>query len=201
MADLLEFKKVSLFKNETYGIADVSFILERGRKYHLWVSEEEKLNTLAGLIEGRFQKESGFIGRAKRLFIQSDRLLLGEKNHLRSARQYLALGDDLFEFGGRKRSKYGFIQLLKAKHILDYPIYRLKGEDKIKFTLLALSFQESGLTLISRLLQMDLKEDLQAFLVRIIKESHTSCCLLSNRESAARPWNFAEFDLITHEIV
>lgn len=186
MADLLTFNKVSLYENETYGLSDISFTLERGKNYHLIVSNSEKRNTLAGLIEGRFRKESGYIDRKPGLFLQSDRLLLGEKQYLKEVRQYLALSNDLFEFDGRKRSKFGFIEKIKARHIIDYPIYRLKGEDKIKFALLALAFQETGITLISQLLTLNLTKELQLFTDRLIYGSLTSCCLLTSSEQTPK---------------
>lgn len=183
MAILVEFKNVSLFKEQPFGIKNISFKIERGRKYHLSLNHPEKVKSVSGLIEGRYRKESGYIERASRLFIQSDRLLMGEKQIMKEANKFLAMDSEMFGFGGRRRSKFGFIQTLKAKHLLDYPVYKLKGTDRIKFTLLALAFQETGLILISQLLGESLEEDQQEFLLRIISQTHTTCCLVSSGTS------------------
>ncbi len=180
MAILLKFQKVSLFREKPFGISRVSFDIERNRKYLIHIDNPEKLNTLAGLIEGRFQKESGYIEHQEKLFIQSDRLLLGEKIYDKTPRRWLALGSEFFKFGARQRSKFGMIQKLKAKHLLDFPIYKLRGEDRIRFTLLSLCFQESGIILISELLNRDLDDTQREFLVRIIRDTSTTCCVLTS---------------------
>ncbi len=179
MAILLKFKNICLFKDQPYGINKLTFKIERGRKYLFQTKSEDQLNTLAGLIEGRFRKQSGLIERADKLFIQSDRLLMGDKVYSQTVKEWLLLSNDLFQFGTRRRSKFGIIQTIKAKHLVDYPIYKLRGTDKIKFTLLALAFQEKGIILISKLQTLDLERSLQQFLQRIIDETHTTCCLLT----------------------
>ncbi len=184
MAILLNFRKVSLYKKEQFGIADISFEIERQRKYHLIVNSEEQLGSLAGLIEGRYRKQSGNILRDPKLFIQSDRLLLGEKTYSEYAGKWLALQSEFFKFGNRLKSKYSFIHSLKAKHLVDYPIYKLKDIDRMKFTLLALAFQETGIILISRLLTQDMSDQLREFLFRIIRDTNTTVCLLSS----SRDW-------------
>jgi hypothetical protein len=185
MAVLLKIRKVSLYKDQPFGINQLSLDIERGRKYHITVDNEEQLHTLAGLIEGRFKKQSGFIEKADRLFIQSDRLLLGDKVYSQTVKEFLFLSNDFFHFGGRRRSKFGFIQTLKAKHLVDYPIYKLREADKIKFTLLALAFQERGITLISKLPAMQVENTQHQFLQRIIDETHTTCCLLTSPNEAS----------------
>jgi hypothetical protein len=178
MATLLSFQKVSLFKDKPFGITGVSFEIERNRRYYLHTDLPERLNTIAGLVEGRYSKETGYIERKEKLFLQSDRLLLGEKIYEKKVGQWLALGSEFFNFGNRQRSKFGMIQSLNAAYLMDRPIYKLKGEDRIKFTLLALAFQESGIILISSLLTQDLDTSYKEFLLRIIRESHTTPCLL-----------------------
>jgi len=84
-----------------------------------------------------------------------------------------------FYFDGKRRSKRTFLDDLKAKHIRHFPIYRLKGEDRIKFTLLALTFQESGLLLISTLLNSALSPTLARYLERVINGTHCTLCLFS----------------------
>jgi hypothetical protein len=179
MAILLKFRNICLFKDQPYGINKLNFEIERGRKYLLQTRNEEQLHSLAGLIEGRFKKQSGLIEHADKLFIQSDRLLMGDKVYSQTVNQWLLLKNDSFLFGKRRRSKFGMIQTIKAKHLVDYPIYKLREADKIKFTLLALAFQEKGMILISRLLTLHLEESLLKFLQRIIDETHTTCCLLA----------------------
>ena len=189
MAVLLKFRNVSLFKNEPYGISRISLEIERGRKYRISVENEEQLNTLTGLLEGRFRKQSGLIERADKLFIQSDRLLLGDKVYSQTVKEFLFLRNDFFQFGGRRRSKFGFVQTIKAKHMVDYPIYKLRDSDKIKFALLAMAFQERGIILISQLHRLNLTPPLQQFLQRIIDETYTTCCLITSPEQASQtPW-------------
>ena len=75
---------------------------------------------------------------------------------------------------------------LKARSIKHFPIYRLKGEDKIKFTLLSLTFQESGLIIISRLPQLDLSPTLSDHLIRLIEDSHCAVCLLTDEPTSEK---------------
>lgn len=183
MAILINFQNVSLYPDESYGLANLSFTIERSRKYFIQLETAEKLNALAGLLENRFGNYSGFVERKDRLFVQSDRLLMGDRVYRREAKAYLAVDDQFFTFGGRKRSKFGFIETLNARRILDFPIYRLTPSDRIKFTLLALAFQESGLILISGLLTEDLDPVQQEFLKRVINQTQATCCLLGvNRD-------------------
>jgi hypothetical protein len=179
MAILIKFHNVSLFPGQPFGLSELSFEIERGRRYHLKTDVEERVSTVAGLLEGRFTKESGLIERSQRLFVQSDRLLLGDKSYMQTAEEWLLLQNEFFQFGNRRRSKFGFIQTLNAKHFLDYPIYKLHDQDRIKFTLLALAFQETGISLVSKLLTMDLADYQLNFLLRIIRETQSTCCLLS----------------------
>ena len=186
MAVLLKFRNVSLFKNESFGLNKISLEIERGRKYRLIAENEEQLNTLAGLLEGRFKKQSGLIERADKLFIQSDRLLLGDKVYSQTVKEFLFLRNDFFQFGGRRRSKFGFVQTIKAKHLVDYPIYKLRDSDKIKFALLAMAFQERGIILISQLNRLNLAPPLHQFLQRIIDETCTTCCLISSLKTVSQ---------------
>lgn len=179
MAVLLSFRNVSLFKDEPFGLSNITFDIERHRKYHLITKGEEQLNTLAGLMEGRYRKQSGYIERDSKLFIQSDRLLMGDKIYQETAGKWLAVRSEFFRFGNKTRSKFGFIQQLNARYLLDYPIYKLQGNDRIKFALLALAFQETGIILISKLPTLDLNDLFNDFLHRIIKDTNTTVCLLS----------------------
>lgn len=179
MSSLLKFRDVSLYKDKDFGITDVSFDIQKRKKTHFRLATQEKLKTLQGIIEGRFKPDGGIVHRFDRLFIQSDRLLLGDKIYSKNAGNWLKLQDEFFLFDGRRRSKLVFLNELKAKHIKHFPIYRLKGEDRIKFTLLALTFQETGLLLISQLLNTELSPTLAQHLERIVTGSHCTLCLFS----------------------
>lgn len=178
MPRLLEFRNVSLFKDKPFGVSGISFIIRPQGRYLMRVDNEQTLETLTGLIEQRFKKQSGYVERKDRLFVQSDRLLLGGKEYEKTPRKYLALNNEFFKFGGRQRSKTGFIESIRAKTYLDFPIYRLDPLHRLKFTLLAMAFQETGIILISRLPAMDLESDLEELFLRIINESHAACCLM-----------------------
>jgi len=179
MPSLIKFRDVSLFKSEDFGLIDVSFDIQQRKKIHFTLSSQEKIKTLQGLIEGRFQPASGIARRAERIFIQSDRLLLGDKVYTKNAGNWLKLQDEFFYFDGKRRTKRTFLDELKARHIRHFPIYRLKDEDRIKFTLLALTFQETGLLLISSLLSTSLSPTLSRHLERIVNGTHCTLCLFS----------------------
>ncbi|MBT4265279.1 MAG: hypothetical protein HN580_02355 [Deltaproteobacteria bacterium] len=179
MSSLIKFRDVSLFKDKDFGIIDVSFDIQKRKKIHFTLATQEKLKTLQGLIEGRFQPGSGIARRSDRIFIQSDRLLLGDKIYTKNAGNWLKLQDEFFYFDGKRRSKRTFLNELNARHIRHFPIYRLKGEDRIKFTLLALTFQETGLLLISNLLSSPLSSTLAQHLERLVNGTHCTLCLFS----------------------
>ena len=180
MAVLLKFQNVSLFKQEAYGLSEISFKLERNRRYSIRTRSEEQSKTLTGLIEDRFRKDHGYIERAKNLFIQSDRGLLGDRVFAQTAGEWLSVQNEFFQFGGRKRSKFGFIQSLNARHLIDFPIYKLDQTRRTTFALLSLAFQERGIILIDRLLDLELNTEQQELLKRIVRDTHTTCCLVSS---------------------
>ncbi len=182
MSSLIKFRDVSLFKGEDFGIVDVNFEIQKRKKTHFRLATQEKLKTLQGLIEGRFQPASGIARRDERIFIQSDRLLLGDKVLTKNAGNWLKQQDEFFYFDGKRRTKRTFLDDLKARNIRHFPIYRLKGEDRIKFALLALTFQESGLLLISTLLTTPLSPTLSRHLERIVNGTHCTLCLFSTKE-------------------
>jgi len=182
MTLLLKFSEVSFFKDEEFGISDVSFSIQKGKKYVFIFESEEKLNALLGIIEGRYQNDSGTIHRSNRLFWQSDRLLLGDKIYSKTAEKWLALNHEFFHFDGGKRSKRMFMESISARHIRHFPIYKLKGEDRIKFALLALAFQETGILLISRLPTLDLPMKLKPFFTRLVRGTHCTVCLFASLE-------------------
>lgn len=182
MPPLLKFLNVSLYKDQEFGICDIGFEIQKYRKYHFILPSQEKLETLLGLLEGRFQPQAGIVHRYTRIFTQSDRLLLGDKVYDSLAGSFLKLREEQFYFEDRKRSKQTFLHELKARHIRHFPVYKLKGEDRLKFALLALTFQENGLILISKLLQSNLSTELENHLQRIIRGTSCAVCLLTSED-------------------
>jgi len=179
MSPLIKFRDVSLYKEKEFGISGVSFDIEKRKKFHFTLATQEKLNTLQGIIEGRFKPDGGIVHRSDPIFIQSDRLLLGDRIYTKNVAQWLNLQDAFFYFDGKRRSKQVFLNELKARHIRHFPIYRLKGEDRIKFALLALTFQETGLLLISTLLNTELPPTLAQHLERVVNGTYCTLCLFS----------------------
>ncbi|PCI22624.1 MAG: hypothetical protein COB67_13310 [SAR324 cluster bacterium] len=192
MPDLLSFYHVSLYAQEPFGLNEVSFTLEKGKKYHLILEDEDTKNTLLGILENRYRIQSGVIRKHGDIFVQSDRLLLGDKVYTQQVDRWLGLKGEFFHFDGRKRSKYGFVEQLKARSITYFPIYKLKGEDKIKFTLLSLLFQKSGLILISKLHRQKFSNLLQDPFERLIQQTHNTLCVISTREEEnQQPLNYS----------
>ena len=182
MRSLISFRNVSLYEKEDFGISRINFELKKGKKYSFYTNTQEQANTVLGLLENRYRYDSGIVIRHEKLFIQSDRLLLGDKAYSKQVNQWLALKSEFFMSGGKPRSKQGFIETLNARHILHFPIFKLKGEDKIKFTLLSLAFQERGMLIISKLPVLPLTDIQRTFLKRLISESHTTVCLFASGE-------------------
>ncbi len=183
MPSLLTFQNVSLFADREFGISRLNIDIQQRKKYHIIFETQDRLNVVLGLIEGRYRKNSGIIFRKGKVFVQSDRLLLGDKVYSQQAGKWLALADQFFYFGGKRRTKQHFMDLLRAKHIRLLPIYKLRGDDKIKFTLLSLMFQENGIMAISRLPATPLSNSLQEHLYRIIKETHCTLCLFTSLDN------------------
>lgn len=179
MATVLQYRDVSLFHKEEFGISNLNFNIHLRKKYHIIVKNQDKLNTLLGLMEGRFDPQKGFINKPGRLFTQSDRLLLGDKVYAKNSGDWLALKNNWFYFNNKRQSKYTIIDSLRARHIRHLPIYKLNPAEKIKFTLMSLMFQESGMILISRLPILELSEALTALLNRIINGTHCTLCVFS----------------------
>ena len=179
MPSLLMFRNVSLFESQSFGISRVNLDILQGKKYHFIADNDEKLNTLLGLLENRFNPDSGVLYRKDRLFVQSDRLILGDKIYEQHAAKWLALNDEFFFFGSKRRSKTYFIDALQAKHIRYLPIFKLKGEDRLKFVLLSLTFQETGLLLISKLLITPMADIYMDYLERLVHDTHCTLCLFS----------------------
>jgi hypothetical protein len=168
MANLIDFIDVSLYPDKPFGLDKINFVVKRGKKQLVHVSNSEKLNTLLGILENRYQPQSGLIRKFGKCFVQSDRLIMGDRVYPQIVGKWLGLSADSFYFEGRRRSKFGFIGQLKAKSILHLPLYKLTEEQKIKATLLAFIFQGSGLILISRLLEIELPPLLDGIFQRIL---------------------------------
>ncbi|MCP4749327.1 MAG: hypothetical protein GY866_00395 [Proteobacteria bacterium] len=179
MTSLLKFREVSLFKNEEFGVKQLSLDIQKRQKYHFVFETQDRLNAVLGLVEGRYKADSGIVVRADELFMQSDRLLMGDKVYSQNTGKWLALYDEFFYFDGKRRSKRTFIDLLQARSIRHFPIHRLRGDDKLKFVLLSLTFQESGVILINRLLTTPLSKPLQEQLDRIVNGTRCALCLFS----------------------
>ncbi len=179
MKPLIKFLNVSLYKDQEFGICDVNFELQKYRNYHFILPNRDKLETLLGLLEGRFQPQAGIVHSYGRIFSQSDRLLLGDKVYSQNTGNFLKLKDEHFYFEDRKRSKQTFLHDLKARHIRHFPIYKLKGEDRLKFVLLALTFQENGIIFISELLYAELPTYLKSHFHRFIRGTQCALCLMT----------------------
>lgn len=182
MSPLIKFLNVSFYKDQAFGIRDAGFELLKYRRYHLLLPNQDKLETMLGLLEGRFRPQAGIIHHYGQIFTQSDRQLLGGKVYQAVAGNFLKLEEEQFYFEDRKRSKQNFLHSLKARHIRHFPIYKLRGDDRLKFALLALTFQETGLIVISELLTRQLSPDLEAHFLRMIRGSQCAICLVTSAE-------------------
>ena len=178
---IVSFFNVALFPGEKYGISGVSFRLKSYRKYRIVTNSDDQANCILRLLEGRQQPSSGLIRKQENLFCQSDRLLMGERVITKKAEEHLGLKGWQFRFDNRRRSKHYFIDLLGAKHILFYPVYKLKGEDKMKFTLLSLLFQRSGLILISDIIYRKLEPRQDDLLVELTQKSQNTLCIFTRK--------------------
>jgi hypothetical protein len=175
----VSFHNVSLFAKEEFGISGVSFKLFGRKKYRIVVDSADQKNCILGLLENRYRPDSGLIRREDNLFFQSDRLLMGDRVISETAEEYLGMKHPQFRLDGRKRSKLFFVDELKAKQILFYPVYKLKGEDKQKFALLSLLFQSSGLILVSDLFTRDLKPRLRELMLEVFQKTGNTLCIVT----------------------
>ncbi len=182
----VSFHNVSLFAKEKFGISGVSFRLFSRKKYRLIADSADQKNCILGLLEKRYRPDSGLIRREDDLFCQSDRLLMGDRVISKTAGEYLGMKHPQFRFDGRKRSKHFFVDEFKAKRIMFYPVYKLKGDDKQKFTLLSLLFQSTGLILISDLLTLDLKPQLRELMLEIFEKTGNTLCVVTCNEDIIR---------------
>lgn len=175
---LISFHSVCLMEKQQYGISDISFKLFEKQKYIFEIENKDTLHCVMGLLEKRYQAERGMIKREDDLFIQSDRMLLEDRVISSMTHKWLGINSDFFYLSGKRKSKRYYIDLLRAKNILYYPVYKLKKEDKIKFVLLALLFQGDGIILINKLLKLQLNEQMIYVLNEILLNSHNLVCIL-----------------------
>jgi len=189
---VLFFRNVSLFPKEEFGFKEATFKLEKRGRYFIQLKHSDQMNTLLGILEGRYREYSGTIHQADRLTIQSDRLLLGEKVYSQTVEYWLALKDDHFFFDGRRRSKYNYIQNFHCRGMRHLPIYKLRDEQKIKFALLALTFQESGLIILSQLLSMKLNELFKEHLKKLIQHSRCTLCVVQSLDNEQQSFDFQQ---------
>ena len=78
---LLTCKNVTLFPGEKFGISRFNLQLRRGKRYCFILQNEDQKKTFMGLLEGRFQPQSGFVEREKKLFslLKTSRICSGKK--------------------------------------------------------------------------------------------------------------------------
>ena len=184
MIPLIAFRNVSSFPQEDFGLNRINFSITARGRTHLITKTDDKLHTLLKLLEGGISSDQGFIEKEATVMIQSDRQLLGDKVLAHNAGYYLALENDaFFYFEGKNRSKENFVNKLKARHIRHYRIYKLRGEEKRNFTMLAMLFQESGTILINSFIINSLSEILQEIFFRFINGSPASLCFCSSLET------------------
>lgn len=190
---VLFFRNVSLFPKEKYGVKEINFTLEPRGKYLFQLNNSEQMNTFLGILEGRYREFSGSIHRQDPLTVQSDRLLMGEKVYSQSVGYWLALKEDHFFFEGRRRSKFSYIQTFHCRGMKHLPIYKLRDEQKIKFALLASTFQESGVIILSQLLTMKLTDLFQEHLARLIQHTRCTLCIVQLKDEEPQNFNVQQF--------
>lgn len=184
---LIKLTNVSLFSREEYGIRNINFKILKKKRYHLEFQTYDHMNAVLGILEGRYKPDVGVIDKDDEFFIQSDRLLLGDRVISQEASVYLNLKSSFFRFDGRRRSKENYIKNLRARQITYFPVYKLKGEEKIKFTLLSLLFQGRGIILLSELFFKTLTEAQLLHLHLILEKSHNTICYATHPQMSPLP--------------
>lgn len=185
MGLLLSFRNVSYLPDKEFGITRISFDLYSGKKYHLIAENTETLSTLLGLLEKRLKADSGFIEHTSKLVIQSDRMLLGDKVYSRKVASWLALKEPFTYFEGHRMAKETFMEELHAKSLRHFPIHSLNKKEKIKFALLSMIFQESGIILINQFFHIALSTQENIMFSRFLRGSHCTLCLCSIKNEAS----------------
>ena len=188
MGTLIQLSNVSFYPDEEFGLRRLSLELLWGKRYLLRMNHSEQLSAVLGVIEGRYKPDSGTVYKSSDFVCQSDRLLLEDRVYRKKLGAYLALAAQPFMFfGGRRRSKQTLMESMKAWHLRHFQIYRLRGEEKTMFALLALGFQETGLLIISRLQLRSMSEPMVAFLHAMIKNSPCAILLATLEDEIQEP--------------
>jgi len=185
---LVQLSNVSFYPDEPFGLNRVNFDLLWGKRYVLKMNDPEQLSAVLGILEGRYKADGGVVYKTREYLCQSDRLHLEDRVYRKKLGPYLAVEAQPFmNFGGRRRSKQILMEEMKAWHLRHFQIYRLRGEEKTKFSLLALGFQESGLLIISQLQKREFTEPMEAFLHDMIETSPCTILLAIAGEDLKKP--------------
>ena len=154
---MIRFRNIDFYANEEFGLKDISFTVKDGERVELVVSHEDQRTGIAGLLTGRFHPQAGRIYREENNnSIGFDVDLLGGKVITEGVSRFWRLCKPEFEFQGRTKQKFVYIDLLRAKGLISFTVNRLRGEERLKFALLALLFQTQGLILLAELPKKDL---------------------------------------------
>ena len=177
---MIKLLNVDLFPKEEFGLREVNFTLNHKDRVHFKLQDPDQLNSLFGILEGRYRPQLGrvFFDR-DRPHTQSDRLLLGDKVYTQTVGKYWVLNNDVFFLGGEKKYKMTYMDNLKCKSIRHFIVHKLRGDEKLKFALLALLFQPNGLILISKLFLEKLDADMMEVFHLIHQFSGTIICYAS----------------------
>jgi len=172
VAALVEMSNVGLFPGEEWGLRGVDLELHWGRRYLIQLKQKDQLNGLLGIMEGRFKADQGVVTKTREYLCRSDRQLLGDKVYRRSAGAILAVeSQPIFRFGEERRVKQTMMLQIKAWHLRHFPIYKLHGLDRVRFALLHLAFQETGLILLSQIFFKALDEPMLALFLEFLQKS------------------------------
>lgn len=169
---MIRLINLSFFPEEEFGLNRINLTLEDYGRYLIHLDHQDQTKGLLGILEGRYHPHGGIVDFGdKRPFVQSDRQLLGEKVYSQEAGSYWLLKDPVFYLGGKRSNKFFYLDELRAKSLRHFPIYKLRGEERLKFCLLSLLFQEKGLILLSEIFLKELTEPMRRILDKIIQES------------------------------
>ena len=183
---MIYFRNVSLFSGKEFGISRFNLEISNGARILLNCQPKVRAETLVRILEGKAHLKNGFIDKPFSFVIQSDRLLM--QNHDKNTpRRKFFLKEGFTNYLDRKRSKHSLIDQLNAKHILDLPLYKLNGQDRVKYALLSLLFQESGLMILFDLLQEQILSAYLDSLVQLFKISKTAICLVFDNKKILLP--------------
>lgn len=171
---LLQFHNVSAYTKEFWGINRLNLALKRRSRLLIRVNGSEQKELLQRLFEGKHPPEQGIIEKDPKLFLQSDRWWYGGRILDKKSGKWLGLCDPFFMFGSRKRTKEAFMDKLEARHIRHLPVYKLKDKDRFKFACLSMMFQESGIIILSNVIDDQYFQSNQKWVHELIENSHTA---------------------------